>query len=280
MFNARVFQLFIASPGDLKRERSAINSIVQKWNVENGGVRNSLFLPRMWEFDLPHGGFHTSGAQRLIDAQLVSGSDACVAMFWSKLGAVDPHTNEHFSVHELRLIRESGLPTYLWVKNSPIPTNQDLSQRAAVDKFVNESRSDGYLTGTFKSLSDLGLLLNRVMDEVVRRADDTPSHDIPKNPVAPAIFSVSVFRSGLIGRISITNLSGRSVVVEDLEFLPDIGLAPEFATSASPGLLSPSGSWNELLHFPSPLDRVSLAVRSRNVDGSVSQAKFIVEVEK
>lgn len=248
MLNSRVFQVFIASPSDLARERKAIPGFINRWNSENGESKNAFFVPRMWEFDIPQGGFDALGAQHLIDSRLLMGSDACFALFWSTLGSIDA-TGTSNTAHELDLIRNSGLPTYLWVKNSSIPTNRDLTKRTEVDSFVQQSRGNGYLTGSFNNTRELEKLLNRALDEIALDADKSLVGTRALPPGSPR-FSVSASRSGSFGRVVVENRSEYPLDVVDLSLSVPSGSAVELTSTSPPGLLSPLGVWRDIVFLP------------------------------
>ncbi|WP_146077911.1 hypothetical protein [Pseudoclavibacter sp. AY1F1] len=224
----------------------------------------------MWEFDLPHGGHDSLGAQHLIDASAIAGADACIAIFWSTLGAPGSDSVPN-SVHELDLVRNSGRPTYVWVKNSPIPTNQDLSRRSQVDEYVKTLQQSGYLTGTYKTKSSLSSLLERVLTDLALKNE----HDLPEVPAyVGSLFSASIQRSGQVGYVLLKNVSSTDATVQSVEISTLHGVAPQFSSETPPGLLAPGGVWRELLYFSTPVDNVQIAVD--HVDaGGASHTEYI-----
>jgi len=48
-YNAIVFNVMIASPGDVASERSIIREVIYEWNVVHSKDRNIVLLPIGWE---------------------------------------------------------------------------------------------------------------------------------------------------------------------------------------------------------------------------------------
>ncbi|MGW6932811.1 hypothetical protein ACWGE0_22335 [Lentzea sp. NPDC054927] len=48
-FDARVFQILIASPGDVQAERDTITEVIHEWNYLNSREKGIVLLPLRWE---------------------------------------------------------------------------------------------------------------------------------------------------------------------------------------------------------------------------------------
>jgi len=48
-YNARVFQILIASPGDVEQEREVVTEIIHEWNNLNAREKSLVLLPLRWE---------------------------------------------------------------------------------------------------------------------------------------------------------------------------------------------------------------------------------------
>lgn len=80
---ARVVQILIASPGDVKQVRELIPPLFVQWNAAKNF--RCVLHPKMWEHDaVPTFGNHP---QDILDEQLIEESDLLVAVFWGKLGS-------------------------------------------------------------------------------------------------------------------------------------------------------------------------------------------------
>lgn len=82
----KIVKVIIASPGDLKDERSSIPENFLGWNKNHPGI---LLTPEMWESgSVPTMGDHP---QQILNKQLVEDGDLLVALFWTKLGTPTPN---------------------------------------------------------------------------------------------------------------------------------------------------------------------------------------------
>ncbi|MEF2256210.1 hypothetical protein [Microbacterium schleiferi] len=270
MYNAKVIELLIASPGDLEAERRFIPNAISKWNADKGERQQCIFIPRMWEFDLPHGGYDPLGPQHLIDSTILARADACIALFWTTLGAPGANGVPN-SVHELDVVRNSGRPTYLWTKDSSIPVARTSADRDSVNSFISSARKDGYLTGSFKWRQKLHLLLDHVLDDLATK--DLASPQLPPSRVGDR-FEVVVTRSGQFGYVSLKNIGDSSVDVSGVSFGVSRGASPELTSDTSPGSIAVNGVWRETLFFPNAVDQTDVSIRF-SVDGSAPQVEVV-----
>lgn len=94
--------LVLASPGDVKAERSAVTRVVDELNKTLARGLGFQFTPQMWETDASPG-FHPGGPQRQIDEALgIEASDIVVGIFWKKFGTPVADADSG-TEHELRL---------------------------------------------------------------------------------------------------------------------------------------------------------------------------------
>lgn len=79
-FQATVFNVMIASPGDVQAERNIIRKVVHEWNSVHSFTRQIVLLPVGWEtHSTPLMG---EGPQEIINAQVLKDSDLLIAVFW------------------------------------------------------------------------------------------------------------------------------------------------------------------------------------------------------
>src|SRR5690348_784830 len=95
--NWNIFEVFIASPGDLKRERDAVELAIQQWNSSEGKIRHTTLLSRRWEQLSPRLGVD---AQDYINRAQVERADILIAFFNKKAG--------QGTVKEIELFLSSG----------------------------------------------------------------------------------------------------------------------------------------------------------------------------
>jgi hypothetical protein len=49
---ARVFEVLIASPGDVSNERQILIECIEDWNSSHSEQTSAILLPRRWELDV------------------------------------------------------------------------------------------------------------------------------------------------------------------------------------------------------------------------------------
>jgi hypothetical protein len=83
-FDAHVLRVLIASPGDTKEERDAVERSLHGWNAARAEREQVILLPARWETDaVPRLG---GSGQGIINDQLVDRADIIIALFDSRLG--------------------------------------------------------------------------------------------------------------------------------------------------------------------------------------------------
>ena len=84
-FPATVFNVLIASPSDVPKERQAISDCLHAWNALHSKDTGKVLLPVMWESHSAPS--MTERAQGVINEQLVRSCDMLIGVFWTRLGS-------------------------------------------------------------------------------------------------------------------------------------------------------------------------------------------------
>lgn len=116
-YQAEVFNVMIASPGDVKAERAQIREIIHEWNVVHSNSRRIVLLPTGWEtHSAPEMGLHP---QAIINKQILEKCDLLIGVFWTKIGTA---TIEYASgtVEEIEKHVDSGKPAMLYFSRQPV----------------------------------------------------------------------------------------------------------------------------------------------------------------
>ena len=111
MYNARVFNVMIASPSDVESERSIIREVIYDWNVVHSVKERIVLLPVDWEsHSSPEMG---ERPQAIINKQTVDKCDLLVAVFGTRIGT---ETGEYPSgtVEEIEKHMALGKPVMLY----------------------------------------------------------------------------------------------------------------------------------------------------------------------
>jgi hypothetical protein len=135
----RRFRVFIASPGDVSREREIARSVVLAVSNRLGGHGRFALEPVGWE---THAELDAGRPQALINP-LVREADVFIGILWSRLGTetgvAESGTVEEFAEAE-QVRRETGeRPTMMvFFSDAPVPMEQllDRESRSQFDKVI------------------------------------------------------------------------------------------------------------------------------------------------
>ena len=193
-----VYRLFIASPGDLARERDAVEEVVKYINLREAGYRIEVI--RWEDHSIPHW-------ERPQDAVFLNTqferTDLFIAMFWRRMGTPsnkrDPRTNKPYlsgTVEELdEAVQRLGegklkrILVYFCTRKKTARTQKEREQAKLVDEFRKKIEDEkSALYKTFTTTDRFKIALHRDLDGVLARLagevrDDTLAS--PPTPTAP-----------------------------------------------------------------------------------------------
>jgi hypothetical protein len=115
-YDAKVFNVMIASPGDVASERNIIREVIYEWNIVHSQVRRIVLLPVGWEsHSSPEMG---KRPQEIINKQILDKCDLLVGVFWTRIGT---STGKYLSgtVEEIEKHIDAGKPTMLYFSGQP-----------------------------------------------------------------------------------------------------------------------------------------------------------------
>jgi hypothetical protein len=120
-YTATVFNVMIASPGDVAVERQLAREVVHNWNAIHGESRKMVLMPTGWETH-SHPSMEDR-AQGVLNKQILVQADLLVAIFWARLGTP---TGEAVSgsVEEIERHVKAGKPAMIYFSSAPIRMNQ------------------------------------------------------------------------------------------------------------------------------------------------------------
>jgi hypothetical protein len=159
-FEAIVFKILIASPGDVEEERDAIPEVIARWNNTNAEASGVVLLPVKWEtHSAPLLGDRPQG---IINDQLVKSCDMAIGVFWTRLGS-PTGVSESGTAEEIEWFIENGRPVMAYFSSRQVdPSTLDLDQYRALKDFQKKMQKLG-LTGAYNSISDFKeQLLNQI----------------------------------------------------------------------------------------------------------------------
>jgi hypothetical protein len=137
-YDAKVIRIFIASPGDVQKERNLIRDTIYEWNTINSFSRGIVLMPVGWETDSVAS--YGAPPQDEINTKLLESCDLLIGVFWSKVGTPTDHSLSG-TVEEIKLHSEKGKKTMLFFSTAPIPQEHNDEEQIAALKAYKESIS-------------------------------------------------------------------------------------------------------------------------------------------
>jgi hypothetical protein len=132
-YQATVFNVLIASPGDVQDERNIVREVIQEWNAVNSKSREIVLNAVGWETH----SHPTMGdrAQGVLNKQLVDDADLVVAVFWTRIGSPTGEAPGG-SVEELSRHMDAGKPAMVYFSSQPVePDKAETQQYRDLKKF-------------------------------------------------------------------------------------------------------------------------------------------------
>jgi hypothetical protein len=172
-FDAKVFKILIASPGDVDEEREAIPEVIARWNNTNAEANGVVLLPVKWEtHSAPLLG---DRAQSVINNQIVTSCDMAIGVFWTRLGS-PTGVSESGTAEEIEWFIKNQKPVMVYFSSRNIdPKALDIDQYKALKEFEKKMQKLG-LTGSYTSITDFKeQLLNQISINIKALLTGTPS---------------------------------------------------------------------------------------------------------
>lgn len=140
-YDTKVFNIMIASPGDVAAERSIVRDVIYEWNAVHSFSRRIVLLPLGWEsHSSPEMGV---SPQKLINKQVLDKCDLLVGVFWTRIGTP---TDEYASgtIEEIEKHIMSEKPVMLYFSSQPVIMDSvDLFQIQKLKEFKESCRTRG-----------------------------------------------------------------------------------------------------------------------------------------
>ena len=150
-FDAKVFRVLIASPGDVGEERNVIPEVINEWNAVSAAQAKSILMPVKWEsHSAPLLG---NRPQAIINEQIVNDCDLLVGVFWTRIGT---HTGVSISgtAEEIEQFVALNKPVMLYFSQSPVdPEKIEIDQFTVLRSFKEKMRLKG-LTESYSGIPD------------------------------------------------------------------------------------------------------------------------------
>jgi len=188
MENARIIKIFLASPGDVAKERVFAANVVEEVNRDVALQYNTVL--RLISSDRASPGFG-KGGQAILNEKIAKRMytyDLFLGIMWSKVGKRTPRaisgTVEEFKRAE-KAFREYGKPEiWFFFRDASIPADsqEQLDQRGKVLKFRQELQTKSF-TKSYKTYTEFKSKLREYLIELLFRLNQqrTPVEN-PKRP--------------------------------------------------------------------------------------------------
>jgi len=151
MYKANVYNVMIASPSDVLKERDIAREVVYYWNTLNSQKNKIVLLPICWEtHSAPLMG---ERALEVINKLVTDKADLLVGIFWNRIGTKTGDF-ESGTIEEIERHIEKGKPAMLYFSNAPVKMESvDKNQYEKLMKFKSRCLEKG-LVDTFDSTED------------------------------------------------------------------------------------------------------------------------------
>ena len=138
-YDARVFNVMIAFPNDVKSERTIVREVIYEWNAVHSAKENIVLLPVGWE---SHSSPEMGRPQEIINRQAVDKCDLLVGIFGTRLGT-DTGEYDSGTIEEIERGHALGKPVMIYYsKKLEDPDTFDSDQYTKLNEWKkkNESR--------------------------------------------------------------------------------------------------------------------------------------------
>ena len=142
-YDARVFQILIASPGDVQEERKILADVIYEWNSVNSRDRRVVLLPLRWEtHSAPEMGL---SAQTIINSQVVDQCDMAIGVFWTRMGTPTSEA-ESGTAEEIERVGKAGKHVMLYFSKAKVDIDQlDIAEYGRLKEFKAKTYPQGLI---------------------------------------------------------------------------------------------------------------------------------------
>src|SRR5437762_10401769 len=116
--NARVIEILLAGPSDVKKELQVVRNVINDWNAAHSRTENTSLEAIHWDTHaFPEIG---DRPQNIINKQLVDKCDLLIAVFWKSIGS-PTGVAASGTIEEIERFRSSGRPVMLYFSEARLP---------------------------------------------------------------------------------------------------------------------------------------------------------------
>lgn len=153
-WQARIYRILIASPGDLDEERKSIPELINRWNAVNSKKYGIHLQHVMWEIDSFPEVKKEGDPQKVLNEQIIKNCDILLGIFWTRLGTPTGRA-ESGTVEEIDRFLKLKKPVMLYFSSRDIsPGDIDVDQLTRLRKYKKEIRQLG-IVSEYETIVDL-----------------------------------------------------------------------------------------------------------------------------
>jgi hypothetical protein len=172
-YDAKVFNVMIASPGDIVIERKIVRDVIHDWNIIHSQKRSLVLLPVGWEtHSSPEMG---STPQDILNKQILEKCDLLVGVFWTRIGTATTEYNSG-TVEEIEEHIKANKPAMLYFSSQPAALDTVDSEQYEQLKAFKTSCSNRGLYEVYDSIS---VFKDKFQRQLQQKVNDHPlfEHD-------------------------------------------------------------------------------------------------------
>jgi len=158
--------VFLASPGDVEKERSIAFDLIHEWNDLHTEEKSAALQIKTWKTSAyPE---LNKRPQAAVNSQVLDECDIVVGIFWTRFGS-PTGTADSGTEEEIRRSLADNRPVLLYFSDVPAsPSQIDHAQYAKVLKFRDEFRNTG-LVWNYASLEEFRACFRRHLDRHIQQ---------------------------------------------------------------------------------------------------------------
>lgn len=164
-FDAKVYRVLIASPGDLEQERGVIEAVINDWNASHAADEGMVLLPMRWEHAVPEYG---ERPQAILNRRLVGECDILIGAFWSRVGT-PTGGSESGTVEEIEQFARARKPVLLYFSSRQMDLDRVDTDQLTRVRELRARLEKVALVGQFSSVEQLETRLTRDLIQQMRR---------------------------------------------------------------------------------------------------------------
>ena len=157
-YQATVYNVMVASPGDVPEEREVARQVILDWNNIHAFSRKIILQPVGWEHNSSPA--YGDRPQEIINQQLLKDADILIGIFWTRIGTPTGNAASG-TVEEIQEHVNLGKPALLYFSNKPTNPNSLYPEQQSAVKALKRQVQQNALTDDFNSVDNFKVKFQR-----------------------------------------------------------------------------------------------------------------------